>query len=84
MNCPICRELERVFEAGLREYLAARSSACLRACTKLAAQKDVELERARYELEEHRALRVPTVSVLALLPERDVRDVSTSLRQLAA
>ena len=84
MNCPICRDLERAFEAGLSEYLAARSSACFRVCTKLAAQKNVEMERARYELEEHQALCVATVRVLALLPARDVRDVSIISRQLAA
>ena len=84
MDCPICRNLERAFEAGLGEYLAARSSACFRVCTKLAAQNNVEMERARYELEEHRALCVPTVRVLALLPERDVRNISKSLKQLAA
>jgi hypothetical protein len=81
MNCSICRDLERAFEAGLREYLAARSSASFRFCTKLAAQKNVEMERARYELEEHQALCVPTVRVLARLPQRDM---STSLRRHAA
>ena len=61
MDCPICRDLERAYEAGLSEYIEARSSACFRVCTKLAAQKNVEMERARYELEEHRLLCVSAV-----------------------
>jgi hypothetical protein len=84
MNCPICRDLERAFAAGLSEYLAARTSVSFRVCTKLAAQNNVEMERARYELEEHRALCVPTARVFAILPERGVRDISTSARQRAA
>ena len=54
MDCPICRDLKRMYEAGVREYIEARSSACFRACTRLAARKNVEMERARDEVEEHR------------------------------
>jgi hypothetical protein len=81
MNCLICRDLARAFEAGLSEYIEARSSACYQVSKRLAARKNVDMERARYELEEHRLICVSAVRVLALLPERDV---STSLRQLAA
>jgi hypothetical protein len=81
MDCPICRGLERAFEVGLSEYIEARSSASFRVCTKLAAHKNVEMERARYALGEHRLLCLAAVSVFSLLPQRDV---STSLRRLAA
>jgi hypothetical protein len=81
MDCPICRDLERAYEDGLSEYIEARSSVCFRVCTKLAAKKNVDMERARYELEEHRFVCVSVVRVFALLPERGV---STSLRPLAA
>jgi hypothetical protein len=74
-------DLKRAYEAGLNEYIEARSSACFRVCTKLVARKNVDMERARYELEEHRFLCLSAVKVFALLPERDV---STSLKQLAA
>jgi hypothetical protein len=47
----------------------------------LAAFKNVEMERAKSDLEEHRLVCVSAIRVLALLPERDV---STGLRQLAA
>ena len=70
MDCPICRDLERAFEAGLSEYIEARSSACYRVSKRLAAKKNVDMERARYELEEHRLVCVSAVRVLALLPER--------------
>lgn len=81
MDCPICRDLKRAYEAGLSGYIEARSSACYQVSKKLAAKKNVDMERAKYELEEHRLLCVFVVRVVALLPERDV---STSLSRLAA
>ncbi len=81
MDCSICRDLKRAYEAGLSEYIEARSSACYQISKKLAAKKNVDMERARYELEEHRLVCASVVRVIALLPERDV---SASLRQLAA
>ena len=81
MNCSICRDLARAFEAGLSEYIEARSSTCYQVSTKLAAKKNVDMERARYELEEHRCVCVSAARVLALLPEPRV---TTSLRRLAA
>jgi hypothetical protein len=55
MDCLICANLERAYEARLSEYVEARTSVCYRVSTKLAAQRNVEMERARYELEEHRS-----------------------------
>ena len=81
MHCPICRNLERAYEARLNEYIKSRSSACFRLCTKLAARKNVEMERARYGLEEHRLVCASAVKVLAPLPGRDA---PSSLRPLAA
>jgi hypothetical protein len=81
MGCSICRNLEQAFEAGLSEYIEARSSAGYQVSKRHAAEMNVDMERARYELEEHRLLCVSVVRALALLPERDV---SSSLRPLAA
>lgn len=81
MGCPICRNLERAFEAGLNDYIEARSSAYHRFCTRTAAYKKVDMERARYELEEHRLVCVSVIPMQAL---SRTRDVSTSLRQVAA
>jgi hypothetical protein len=81
MGCPLCRNLERAFEAGLSDYIEARSSAYYPFCTKPAAYKKVDMERARYELEEHGLACVSAIRVQAL---SRARDVSTRLRQLAA
>jgi hypothetical protein len=53
VGCPICENLKRAYAAGLSEYIEARSSACFGISKKVAAQKNVEMERAKYELEEH-------------------------------
>jgi hypothetical protein len=68
MDCPICRDLEPAHEAELDEYIEARSSACFQVCRKLVAQKNVEMERARYEPEEHRLLCVFAIGLSALSP----------------
>ena len=59
MSCITCANLERDYLDRLSEYIEARSSAGYRVSTRLAAQKNVEMERARYELEEHRSACVP-------------------------
>jgi len=81
MNCSICRDLARVFDAGLCEYNEARSAACSRVSSNLLAMKNVDMERARYELEEHRLVCVSAIRALALLPKQGV---SARLKQLAS
>src|ERR1019366_46491 len=68
MDCPACRGLKRAYEAAVSEYMETRSSACFRVCLDLAARKNVEMERARYELEEHRRGCVFAAISLTLLP----------------
>ncbi len=70
MECAICRRLEQVYEASLSEYQLALSSACYRVSKRFAAQKNVDMERARYELEEHRLVCDSIVRVQGFLPER--------------
>ncbi len=53
MGCLICKELERAFESRRRNYIAARFAAYYRVSTELAAYKNVEMERAKSDLEEH-------------------------------
>jgi len=77
MGCPICRELEQAYEIDLTEYIEARSSTYYSVSTEPAAYKRVDMERARYELEEHRLECGSAVRVHAL---SRARDVSTSLR----
>jgi hypothetical protein len=81
MDCSICRDLARAFEAGLSEYIEARCSACYQVSKRFAAKTNVDMERAKYELDQHRLVCVSASRVLALLPEPDV---TTILGQLAA
>ena len=81
MNCPVCRDLKRAYEATVSEYMEARSSACFRVCIDAAARKNVEMQRARYELEEHSCGCVSAAKAVALPPRRSV---STNLKQLVA
>jgi len=56
MDCSICKDLERVLESKRNKYIEARSSAYYRVSTELAAQKHVDFERAKSDLEEHQAV----------------------------
>ena len=53
MGCLKCRNLERTLEFRLRKYREARSSPFYQVSTELAAEKQVDMERARYDMEEH-------------------------------
>jgi hypothetical protein len=57
--CLICENLEAACESRLSEYAEARSAAYYRVSTELAAYKNVEMERAKSELEEHRLVCAP-------------------------
>ncbi len=56
MDCLECKNLEEVFESRLSQYIEARSAAYYRVSTKLAAKKNVDMERARNDLEEHQLI----------------------------
>ena len=53
MGCLMCRDLERAFEYRRGQYIEACSAAYYRVSTELAAYKNVEMERAKSDLEEH-------------------------------
>jgi len=78
MGCSICRNLERALESRRSEYIEVRSSACYRVCTRPAAFMNVDMERAKSELEEHKSLcacavrelvRAPAAALLRSAPE---------------
>jgi hypothetical protein len=71
MKCLVCANLERAYLARLREFEEARSSAGFRVSTRLAAQINVEMERARDELKEHQAVCASAMLPAALLPSRE-------------
>jgi hypothetical protein len=80
MGCSICGYLEQAYEAVLAEYIEARSSVRYRVSTVLAAQKNVDMERARYELEEHQR-----VCASAIIPAILVsREAPGKIRRIAA
>lgn len=81
MDCLICASLTRAYAVGVRDYIDARSSAGYLVSKRLAARKNVDMERAKYELEEHRLRCVSGATVIAPSPERDV---PSSSRRLAA
>jgi hypothetical protein len=54
MDCLKCKNLEESFESRLGKYFEARSAAYHRVSTELAAKKYVDMENAKYDLEEHR------------------------------
>jgi hypothetical protein len=56
MDCSERLDLEQAFESGLSEYREARSAAFYQVSTELAARKKVDMERARYDLEEHKLI----------------------------
>lgn len=70
MECLTCRNLKQAYDASLGGYIEARSSACYGVSKGLAAAKNVEMERAWYELEEHRLLCVSLGAVLVVPPKR--------------
>ncbi len=81
MNCPTCRDLERAYEVAFSAYMEARSSASFSVCAKVAAHKNVDMERMKYELEEHRLVCVSANTAIAPLP---ARGIYTNLKQLVA
>ena len=56
MDCLECKNLGEAFESGLSKYIEARSAAYYRVSTELAAKKNVDMERARNDLEEHQLI----------------------------
>jgi hypothetical protein len=52
-NCLECQNLSRVYESKLTKYLAARSAVLYRISTEFAAKQQVDMERAKNDMEEH-------------------------------
>jgi Zn-dependent peptidase ImmA (M78 family) len=63
VDCLVCKDLERVFQSRRSQYIEARCSAYYRVSTELAAYKNVDMERAKSDLKEHRLLCVSAAKV---------------------
>jgi hypothetical protein len=53
MDCLVCKDLDRALDSTLAGYVAACASAFHRVSTEFAAKKEVDMERAKSDLEEH-------------------------------
>ena len=56
LKCGDCKYLEGIFELSLERYVAACAAAFYRISTEFAARKNVDMERAKNDLEEHQRL----------------------------
>jgi len=56
MDCLKCKSLSGALEFRRDQYVQARFSAYYQVSTELAAKKNVDMERAKYDLQEHREL----------------------------
>jgi hypothetical protein len=61
-NCLESENLNRVYESKLTKYLPARSAVLYRISTEFAAKQQVDMERAKNDMEEH-LLICPSVMV---------------------
>jgi hypothetical protein len=52
-NCIECENLNRTYESKLTRYLVARSAVLYQISTKFAAKAQVDMERAKSDIEEH-------------------------------
>ena len=53
MACLICRDLERTLDFRRSKFFEARSATYYQVSTEVAAQKKVDMERAKSDFEEH-------------------------------
>ncbi len=81
MDCKVCRELGRRFKFELAEYTDARASVYYQVSKKFAARKNVDMERARVEFEEHRRT---CISALRVMPLPPIPIASSALKRPAA
>jgi len=63
MDCTECKNLEEAFESRLSNYIEACSAAYYRVSKELAAKKNVDMERAKSDLEEHQLVCVSAAEV---------------------
>jgi len=72
MACVNCADIERTLEHRRSNYMDALSSAYYRVSTQVAAHKNVDMERAKNDLEEHRAVCVTAATGSDPLPANDM------------
>lgn len=68
MYCRLCENLERALHARTSEFIEASSHASYMVSKDLAAYRNVEMERARAELDEHRMVCLAASNAFQPLP----------------
>ena len=71
MNCLECASLDRTLKAALARYTEARSSAFFRVSTEFAAMNQVDMERAKTSIQEHK-LACPFAAQVGLTTDIEV------------
>jgi hypothetical protein len=56
MNCSECTYLNRAFESAHIKYVEARYARFYRVSTEIAAREQVDMERAKTDLQEHQSM----------------------------
>ncbi len=82
MDCSICNDLERAFESRRSKYVEARSAAYYRVSTELAANKNVDMERARDDFEEHQLVCLSAAKVRRSGPRAATAPIFSSASSL--
>jgi len=72
----MCKSLERAFKAKRSQYVEARSAVFYQVSTELAAYKNVNMQRAKSDLEEHQLVCASKAGDCRRIP----RDSTASLR----
>ncbi len=72
MDCLTCRDLKARYDVCIIDYAEARSSEYYRITHQFAAGKNVDMERARFELEEHRSVCVSARGTDCALAKKNV------------
>ncbi|MGA2559263.1 MAG: hypothetical protein ABSF17_06260 [Terracidiphilus sp.] len=70
MGCAVCKRLERTFEGWNTECVRARSSLYGQFSNRFEAYDNVEMERARSELQMHRSVCTIAITLAAALAAR--------------
>jgi uncharacterized surface protein with fasciclin (FAS1) repeats len=73
MYCRLCETLERALATTQSEYIEASSLAYHIVSKKFAAYKNVEMERARAELQEHRMVCLAAMNASQSVPAAMLR-----------
>jgi Protein of unknown function (DUF2934) len=73
MDCATCENLERAFESRRNKYIEAVSAPYYLVSSALAASRNVDMERAKDSLEDHRSICVGDAAKTASSPAKETR-----------